>query len=478
MIAVLAHTHPSITSGGAEISAYTLYLGLLERGVAACFVAMVPESAIDRVRLDTPGEHVLGYEPGDYEAFYHLADPSVPPAVESLLARLGADTVVFHHFLNFGVNTVRAVARRRPGRVLLVLHEFLAICNHHGQMVTRPALRLCAASSPGACGTCFQERDAVQFDARREHFLDAFAQLAGFVSPSEFLKERFVAWGLPAASIAVIENGVPRLPPPEEPRRAPLAPAAAGDEDEVPGIDADDVAVTIGFFGQINPFKGVDLLLDAADLIGRRKKLSARVRLRVHGHVVGVSDAFAQRFHDAVAEHPFLDYLGPYQNERVFELMRACDFVLMASKWWENSPVVIQEAYACGRPLLVPGIGGMKEKIIDGVTGLHFQAADASDLARVIERAATPGLAQRLRRHLPAVGTGLAMAGAYLAWLAQCAQSPTAHSPAGDAILPRLMPRLRIVEAEPAPSDDRDPHPSAPPSHAAPPVTAPPGAHP
>ena len=55
--------------------------------------------------------------------------------------------------------------------------------------------------------------------------------------------------------------------------------------------------------------------------------------------------------------------------------MAATDFVVMASRWWENSPVVIQEAYAAERPLVVPGLGGMAEKVQDGVTGRHSYPA-------------------------------------------------------------------------------------------------------
>jgi glycosyltransferase involved in cell wall biosynthesis len=86
----------------------------------------------------------------------------------------------------------------------------------------------------------------------------------------------------------------------------------------------------------------------------------------------------------------------------------------MTSKWWENSPVVIQEAYACGRPLIVPGIGGMKEKIVDQVTGLHFRVGDAHDLSRVLKLACDVPLSMRLRENLPAVSSASGMARAYL----------------------------------------------------------------
>jgi glycosyltransferase involved in cell wall biosynthesis len=43
--------------------------------------------------------------------------------------------------------------------------------------------------------------------------------------------------------------------------------------------------------------------------------------------------------------------------------MSACDWIVVPSIWWENSPVVIQEARLAARPLIVSNIGGMAEKV-------------------------------------------------------------------------------------------------------------------
>jgi glycosyltransferase involved in cell wall biosynthesis len=68
--------------------------------------------------------------------------------------------------------------------------------------------------------------------------------------------------------------------------------------------------------------------------------------------------------------------------------MEAMDWVLVPSRWWENSPLVIQEAFMHGRPVICSDIGGMAEKVSDGVDGLHFRVGDSEDLARVIAQAA------------------------------------------------------------------------------------------
>lgn len=401
MIAVIAHTHPSITSGGAEISAYTLFKGLQAIGVPTLFVALCPEDQMHKAEALDPHEHLIGYDPATYDPLYHLAEPQVIQQLLRLLGSSGCKQVVLHHFLYLGINGVRTLAEDPRWRVSLVLHEFLAICAHHGQMITRPALRLCQSASPVSCAKCLPEHAPEQLAARTELLQATLSQVDQVISPSAFLKGRFVAWGLPAERIHVIENGVPQLPPPE-------TSACASDKGTARS------PVVLGFFGQINPFKGVDLILDALEQLALNEDAVAGLRVRIHGPLVGLPPEFAQRLQQLASELPCLEVRGAYRNDDVFELMRECDFVLMASKWWENSPVVIQEAYACGRPMIVPGIGGMAEKVRDGVTGLHFRAGDARALADTMRRACEPGVAQRLRQELPAVSTGQDMARAYL----------------------------------------------------------------
>ena len=67
--------------------------------------------------------------------------------------------------------------------------------------------------------------------------------------------------------------------------------------------------------------------------------------------------------------------------------MASVDWVVVPSIWWENSPLVIQEAFLHGRPVICSDIGGMAEKVDDGVNGLHFRTGDPRSLAQAIRRA-------------------------------------------------------------------------------------------
>jgi glycosyltransferase involved in cell wall biosynthesis len=78
--------------------------------------------------------------------------------------------------------------------------------------------------------------------------------------------------------------------------------------------------------------------------------------------------------------------------------------------WWENSPVVIQEALRNRRPVICSDIGGMAEKVRDGVDGFHFPVGSAMALTGLLRQLATDrtrltALAARLPGHAELVST-------------------------------------------------------------------------
>src|SRR6185312_8722434 len=95
---------------------------------------------------------------------------------------------------------------------------------------------------------------------------------------------------------------------------------------------------------------------------------------------------------------------GSFSHEDLPKLLENIDWVVLPSIWWENSPLVIQEAFKFGRPVICSDIGGMAEKVDDEVNGLHFRVGDPVRLASTLKRAVTtPGLWDTLRQGIPEV---------------------------------------------------------------------------
>jgi glycosyltransferase involved in cell wall biosynthesis len=137
----------------------------------------------------------------------------------------------------------------------------------------------------------------------------------------------------------------------------------------------------LAYFGQFTPFKGIDTLLDAVALL--RPRIRKRLSLSLFGlglrhHPEPIRQRVTAKI-DALKDC-VVNY-GPYANDDVVGLMRSVDWVVVPSTWWENSPVVIQEARAAGVPVLCSNIGGMSEKVRPGLDGAHFLVGSSADLA-------------------------------------------------------------------------------------------------
>lgn len=370
-VTVLAHGHPELAKGGGEQAAYTLFQLLKERpDVEPVFVARAGRPAIghdgpfgafrgrsDEILWSPPGLDWFRYvtqHPGELER--HLGE---------LVSALRPDVVHAHHYIGFGVDIFRLLSAELGLPVILTLHEFAAICHNHGQMVKHNR-QLCYAESYAECSACFPDFSSAKFFLRKELLLENLAHVSRFVAPSAFLAERYHAWGIPVGRITVKENPLARFP------QISAAPARQHEQGQ---------ALTIGFFGQFSPFKGLDVLFEAAEIVERQRPGLLRVVLFGANLDLWPAD-FQKSVEDRLARlRQVITFYGPYRNETVIERMRSVDWVVVPSTWWENSPVVIQEARAAGVPVLCSDIGGMREKVRPGLDGLHFMAGNAVDLA-------------------------------------------------------------------------------------------------
>ena len=51
--------------------------------------------------------------------------------------------------------------------------------------------------------------------------------------------------------------------------------------------------------------------------------------------------------------------MGAYEPDELKSRLKGVDVVAMASRWYENAPMVIQEAFSNGVPVIAPNYGGM-----------------------------------------------------------------------------------------------------------------------
>jgi glycosyltransferase involved in cell wall biosynthesis len=380
-ILIVAHGHPSVHKGGAEIAAFDLYKEYERQGFDVKFMARSGESPHGGAAFSTrktDKEILFHTTHDDFFLFSNLKSRYVWQEFRDFLTRFKPDVVHFHHYYLLGIETIMEVKNTLPDcKIVLTLHEYLAICNNKGLMIKKTDNRLCYGANPKDCHLCFPEHSPADFFMREKYIKRNLQAVDHFIAPSHFLKQRYVEWGLSADSVSVIENG----------QNGAL----------IPIIDLSVKQMTrtrFAFFGQINEFKGVDVLLEAISLVP--KPLRRKMSIEIHGANLALqSKEFIKKVTSLMKRHAkYVTFHGAYEAEELGKLMSDIDWLVVPSIWWENSPLVIQEAFNHKVPVIVSDIGGMAEKVENGVNGLHFRAGKASSLADTMSQILDDSLPQ------------------------------------------------------------------------------------
>lgn len=393
----IVHGHPDLSPGGGELAAYYLYQAMRASAEYEPYLLFRVEDRhafefgypINRYGDD---DHVYQFSCalGEYDFFqasgvngdlrsvgHHLT------ALKDFLIALQPDIVHFQHFLFIGIEAVSLVRRFVPhAKIVMTLHEFLPICPNSGAMLKNGRNELCFEAKPAACGACFPQYPPWQIFLRERHMRANLALVDKFITPSRFLRERFIAWGIAPDRIVMIENGRPPWPHSSRPS----------------GAHNPFVA---GFIGQIVFHKGLEIYLRAAAEYLRRRADDdelPELRFAVHGTFGSLPPELVREIEELKEKtKSIVTFFGAYSRFQLPLLLGGIDCIVVPSRWWENSPLVIQEASMACVPVVCSNIGGMAEKVSDGVSGLHFNVGDHFDLLHnLLQLARDPQLYERL----------------------------------------------------------------------------------
>jgi len=122
-------------------------------------------------------------------------------------------------------------------------------------------------------------------------------------------------------------------------------------------------------FGRVVPYKRVDIAVKACSALGRPLK------------VAGDGRAIEAARDGAGTGVEFLGKVSDRERDRLLGGARALLF-----PGEEDFGIVPVEAQAAGLPVIAYGVGGALETVLDGRTGVLFDAQDPAALARAIER--------------------------------------------------------------------------------------------
>jgi glycosyltransferase involved in cell wall biosynthesis len=124
------------------------------------------------------------------------------------------------------------------------------------------------------------------------------------------------------------------------------------------------------FAGRLAPEKGVDTLVEAAGRAGLPVEIAGDGPERER-----LVDLAAQQAGGLVRFH------GRLSKSAVADLVRSASVVAVPSRWFENQPMTVLEAFAAGVPVVASNLGGLSELIEPGVDGDLVPPDDADALA-------------------------------------------------------------------------------------------------
>jgi len=292
-----------------------------------------------------------------------VPDPETVLDLSRVLRRERPQIVHAHNWI---VHSYLPLARNSHSALALSLHDYGLIC---ATRRLRRKNKVCSGPAPFKCQVCAGEHYGVtkglvaafgtrSQESRLRRHVDVFLPVSSTVEELCRIREEETS--------RVIPNFIGELPqaPLDDPRLAELP-------DEP----------FILYFGDVTEDKGVWELVEAYGTLQDPPPLVLIGRCYI----------------DELAQRPGVHVMGAWPHEVAIEALRRSLFSVAPSVWPEPFGLVALEAAAAGKPIVATAMGGLRDIVVDGETGLLVPAEDRAALAAALQRlAGDPQLRERL----------------------------------------------------------------------------------
>jgi glycosyltransferase involved in cell wall biosynthesis len=319
--------------------------------------------ATERQLLERHGHQVLLYTRHNDEtgamgrvdlAWRTIWNPRTYREVAALVRRERPDVLHCTNTFPLISTAVYAAGRRYGAAVVQGLHNYRLACVQGGFLRGQTVCERCTSALvpwPAVAHACYR-------GSRRASAVVAAMLVANravgtwtrmvdaFVAPSETVRRKLVAVGLPGPRIRIVPNFLV--------------------EDPGAGTGGGGYAM---FAGRLAADKGIETLLRAWS------ELSPPVRLKIAG-----DGPLAETVRRAAAADPRIEWLGWRPPPEVLQLVGGAECLILPSTFHEAFGRVIIEAYAKGTPVIGSHRGAIAELVEEGVTGHLFAPGDSREL--------------------------------------------------------------------------------------------------
>ena len=225
-----------------------------------------------------------------------------------------------------------------------------------------------------------------------------------FISPSSFLRGRFMEWGIPSAKIIHLDNGTETRPfqryisEGEGEEREKAKGKRVKNDGNGRESNKGEAKVIFGFVGTVKVHKGPHVLLEALGEMKHREK----ARVVIYGDTKA-DPAYSEHLRRLGCDLD-VDFGGRFDEAEKPAIYSNMDALVVPSLWYENSPVTIHEAFASGTSVIASDMGGIGELVKDSKNGMLFEAGNVRGLSECMDRfAESDRLRERLRKGIPKV---------------------------------------------------------------------------
>jgi glycosyltransferase involved in cell wall biosynthesis len=293
--------------------------------------------------------------------------------IDALIEATRPDVAHLHNIYHQLSPSILGPLRRHGVPTVLTLHDYKLICPNYtlfsggsvcerckGHDYWHAVEQGCVKGSRAQSLLCAVEAYAHHATRTYERGIDTF------IAPSRFMRDKVIEFGFEPDQVVHLPNFLDL-------------------EAFEPSYEPGSYAV---YAGRIERVKGVSTLLEA----WRHCQVEGPFGLRLAGDGE-LLDALRLQAPAGAS------FLGRLAKPDLMELVRGAAFVVVPSEWYENAPMNVLEAYACGKPVIGARIGGIPELVEEGQTGLLFEPGNVAQLQQRIEYLAErPGLAIEMGR--------------------------------------------------------------------------------
>jgi len=183
--------------------------------------------------------------------------------------------------------------------------------------------------------------------------------------------KQYRSMGTPEEKIVVIPNGI------DLSEYAKLPPKGAFRKK----FNIPEDRKIILYLGRIHKIKGVDFLIKAYARVINETNCKDAILI-----IAGPDDGYLKEVQEltnrlGISKHVLIT--GPLYGQDKLQAYVDSEFYVLPSRY-ETFPMTVLEAYACGVPVIVSNVGGLKDLVINGKTGLLVNVDDVDQLTSAI----------------------------------------------------------------------------------------------